>query len=402
MKRTFKYRLLGNKVTMSKADTWLYLCRWLYNTALEQRILIYSQNKGQISCYSQHRQLTELKEAFPVYLDISSQTLQDVVERLDRAYSHFLRRVKNGDKRVGFPRFKGNDRYNSFTLKQHSWKINGKYFHITNIGKFKMRLSRAIEGNIKTIVVRKEHDKWYACFNCDNVPEKKLAKIDNVVGLDVGVKSFLVDSNGNKVDNPKYLIQSESLLRRRHRMLDRRRKGSGRKIDARILLTKAYEKVRNQRKDFLHKLSTKYVKDYGVLIFEDLCINGMAQNQYLAKSISDVGWGYFYGFCIYKAVEAGRQIIRISRWEPTSKTCSECGAINEKLKLSDRKWICMSCGVLHDRDYNAAKNIKRVGQTQQALTCEDTQSVACESLNHGSGECQGKNLRKWQMAGGMR
>jgi len=388
MRKTFKYRLLGNKATFAKADKWLYLCRWLYNTALDQRIQIYRQNKVKISGYDQCNQLPELKEHFTEYSDISAQTLQSVIERLSIYYDNFFRRIKKGGQKAGFPRFKGKDRYDSFILKNTGWTLDGKYLIIKKIGKFKLRLSRPIEGDIKTIAIHRESDKWYACFSCDNVTEKKLPKQDNSVGLDVGIKSFLVDSEGEVVDNPQYFRQSEALLRRRQRVLSRRKKGSNRRKEARILVSKVHEKVKNQRNDFLHKLANQYIKNYGTLVFEDLNIMGMVKNHNLAKSISYVGWWKFYELCAYKAEEAGRQVIRIPRFEPTSKKCSNCGAINQELKLSDREWICKECGVLHDRDYNAAKNIKRVGQTQQALTCGNTQSVACESPNTSSRECQ--------------
>lgn len=377
MKKTYRYRLLGNKPTFGKASEWLLLCQRLYNVALEQRIGIYRQNKGSISCYSQINQLPELKVVFPEYGGVGSQVLQDVVERLDRAYKAFFRRVKNGNGKVGFPRFKGKDRYDSFTLKQAGWKLDGKYLSIRNVGRFKLRLSRPIEGDIKIVTIRKEATgKWYACFSCGNVPEKRLPESGRVIGLDVGIKSFLVDSEGNKVDNPAYFRQSERLLRRRQRRLCLRVKGSHGRRKARVLVAKAHEKVKNQRLDFLHKVANSYIRNYGTLVFEDLNIKGMVRNHNLAKSISDSSWGTFYGLCAYKAEEAGRQIIRIPRFEPSSKTCSECGAINQELKLSDRQWVCKSCGALHDRDYNAAKNIRRVGQTLQELTYGISQSVS--------------------------
>lgn len=345
--------------------------------ALEQHIAIYKQNRKYISCYSQINQLPELKAAFPEYREVDAQVLQEVIERLDKAYAGFFRRVKNGNGKAGFPRFKGKDRYDSFTLKKQGWKLDGKYLTIRKVGKFKLRLSRPIEGDIKTVTVRREATgKWYVCFSCDNVPERRLSESDKIIGIDVGIKSFLVDSEGNKVDNPAYFRQSEKLLRRRQRTLCRRVKGSHGRRKARILVAKAHEKVKNQRNDFLHKAANFYIKNYGTLVFEDLNIKGMVMNHNLAKSISDSSWGIFYGFCTYKAEEADRQIIRIPRFEPSSKACNECGAINQELKLGDRQWVCKSCGVLHDRDYNAAKNIRRVGQILQELTYENAQSVS--------------------------
>ena len=385
MRRTYKYRLLGNSIVVNKADNWLNLCRDLYNVALEQRIAIYHQNKGSISRYNQMNQLPELRAFFPEYQDVGSQVLQDVIERLDRAYKAFFRRVKNGNGKVGFPRFRGKDRYDSFTLKQAGWKLDGKYISIRNLGRFKLKLSRPIEGNIKTVTIRKEAtSKWYVCFSCNKVPEKRLPESDKSIGIDVGIKSFLVDSQGNKVENPAYLRQSQRLLRRRQRTLCRRVKGSQHRREARFLVAKAHEKVANQRNDFLHKLANHYVSNYGVICVEDLNINGMVRNHNLAKSIGDASWGKFFELLFYKAEEAGRTVIKVPRFEPTSKRCSACGAINQDLTLNDRQWVCKACGVLHDRDINGAQNIydvgmkiyrSRVGLTLQEVTYENTQSV---------------------------
>lgn len=386
MRKTFKYRLVGSKEAFNNANTWLTLCRHLYNCALEQRIVIYKQNKGKISLYEQEHQLIELRKEFPEYKYIDMQVLRDPLERLDRAYHGFFNRVKQGKLKVGYPRFKSNSRYNSFTLKQHGWKLEGNQLIIRNIGTFKIRLSRPIEGNIKIITIHRTlTDEWYVLFSCNDVPEKKLPQSDKVVGVDVGIKSFLVDSDGNKVENPAYYRKSEQLLKRNQRVLSRRKKGSNGRRKARMVVAKSYEKVTSQRRDFLHKTSSLYIKNYRTLIFEDLNINGMVKNIHLSKAISDTGWGLFYVFCKYKAEEAGRCIIRIPQFEPTSKTCSECGAINQELKLSERNWLCKSCGTYHDRDFNAAKNIKRVGQTQQELTYGNSQSVSCESTQV---ECQ--------------
>jgi len=376
MKKTFKYRLLGNRQAFGNADRWLKLCRNLYNVALEQRISTYRQNRGCISCYDQINQLPDLKVAFPEYSEVGSQVLQEVLERLDKAYKAFFRRVK-GKEKAGFPRFRGRDRYDSFTLKQAGWKLDGKYLSIRNVGRFKLRLSREIEGVIKTVTIRREATgKWYVCFSCDQVPERKLEPSTDTIGIDVGIKSFLVDSEGNKVDNPQYFRQSEKLLRRRQRMLFRRERGSTGRRKARVLVAKAHEKVRNQRRDFLHKIANHYIKNYGEICLEDLNIRGMVRNHKLAKSISDASWGQFNELLNHKAEEAGRKVVWVPRFEPSSKRCSECGAINQELKLSDRQWVCKECGVLHDRDYNAAKNILRAGQALQEPTYAVTQSVS--------------------------
>lgn len=376
MRKTYKYRLLGNRNVFQNADNWLYLCCKLYNAVLEQRIWAYKRRHITITCYDQMKELPEIKMDFPEYKKINAQTLQEVLERLDKAYKSFFRRL-GGNSKAGFPHFKGRERYDSFTLKQSGWKLEGRYLTITNIGRFKMRLSRPIEGVVKTITIKREPTgKWYACFSCDKVFENALPESDRAIGIDVGIKSFLVDSDNNAVENPSYLKDSLKLLRRRQRVLSRRKKSGSNRRKARLLVAKAHEKVKNQRKDFLHKTANYYVQNYGTIFIEDLNIRGMVKNHHLARSITDASWGQFIGLLEYKAEEAGRTLIRIPRFEPTSKTCSECGAVNQELKLSDRQWVCNSCGILHDRDYNAAKNILRVGQTLQDKTYAVVQSVS--------------------------
>ena len=374
MKKTFRYRIYANAETEDNAERWLTLCRHLYNAGLEQKITVHRQNKGHISSYDQIKQLPELKVSFPEYYDVGSQVLQEVLERLDKAYDGFFRRVKHGGK-VGFPRFKGRDRYDSFTLKQAGWKLDGKYLSISKVGRFKLRLSREIQGNIKTIIIRREASgKWYACFSCDNVPEKKLSESDTQIGIDVGIKSFLVDSEGSKVDNPQYLRHSEGVLRRRQRKLCRRVKGSNGRRHARVLVARSHETVRSQRNDFLHKLANQYVAKYGVICVEDLNIKGMVRNKHLSKSISDSSWGKFFELLTYKAEEAGRKVIKVSP-NNTSQICSECGEKVEK-SLAVRTHHCPYCGLVLDRDENAARNILQAGQTCQELTWQNTACVS--------------------------
>jgi putative transposase len=207
---------------------------------------------------------------------------------------------------------------------------------------------------------------------------------DKVVGLDVGIKSFLVDSEGNPpIENPKYLKHVLKGLRVRQRKLARAKKGSNRRKNTKLLLSKCYEKIANQRSDFQHKLANEYIKNYGVIVFEKLQIRNMVKNHKLARDISDCAWGQFFEFLDYKAEYAGRLIFRDNP-RNTSRKCHICGAINKDLKLSDRTWICQNCGTLHDRDFNAAINhknegieyLKRLGQSHQAKTKEVALCVA--------------------------
>lgn len=376
MRKTFKYRISANKETTAKAEYWLELCRVLYNSALAERIYAYKMQGMTISCFSQMKQLPDIKQENPEYRLVGSQTLQEVLERLDKAYKAFFRRVKQGGA-PGFPRFKGKSRYDSFTLKQAGWKLEGKYLYVRNIGKFKLKLSRQIEGDVKTITIgRSPTNKWYACFSCDNVPERRLPQSDRTIGLDVGIKSFLTDSEGTKVENPKFLKHTLKELRVRQRKLAKANKGSSRRKKTKLRVAKCHEKIANQRRDFHHKLADKYVKGYGVIVIENLGIANMVQNHKLARDISDCAWGEFLGILSYRAEEAGRKVIKAPRFEPTSKKCSCCGEVNHNLKLSDRTWVCLQCGTIHDRDENAAINLKRFGQNHQEVTYASTQCVS--------------------------
>lgn len=376
MRKTFKYKISTNKENVAKAEYWLELCRVLYNSALAERIYAYNMQGVTISCFNQIKELTAMKKENPEYYLIYSSVLQQVIERLDGAYQSFFRRIKQGKVKAGFPRFKGKNRYDSFTLKNNNWKLEGKYLTIRNIGKLKLHLSRPIQGDIKTITIRRTPtNKWYACFSCDNVPERKLPKSDKIIGLDVGIKSFLTDSEGNKVDNPKFLKHSLKKLRIKQRRLSRASKGSNRRKKSRLQLAKCYEKVSNQRRDFHHKLVNKYVNNYGIIVIENLKIINMVRNHKLARDIGDCAWGQFFEILKYRAEEAGRTVIQIDP-RNTSKICSYCGEINHTLKLGDRTWVCLECGIIHDRDENAAINIRGVGQTLQEVTYENAQSVS--------------------------
>jgi len=367
MRKTFLYETRVNQKTANNATQWLETCRTLYNLALDQRISIYRQDRKTISVYDQANQLPELKTAYPEFKAVGSQVLQDVLERLDKAYKAFFRRVKLKGQKAGFPRFKGYGRYDSFTLKQAGWKLDGRHLTITRVGRFKLFLSRPIEGDIKTITVRRAPSgKWLIAFSCDNVPEKKQPLSDKEVGIDVGIKSFCVDSDGGFVENPAYFRKSEQQLRRRQRDLSRKQRGSKNRAEARTLVAKTHTKINNQRRDFLHKVANAYIKDYGTIMVEDLKIKNMVQNRHLAKSISDASWGKFFEFLSYKAEEAGRVVIKVVP-QGTSQICSSCGEKVPKT-LAVRTHRCPYCGLTMDRDLNASINILQAGQACQALT----------------------------------
>ncbi|MCR4293647.1 MAG: transposase [Candidatus Kuenenia sp.] len=374
MRKTFLYHAKINNQTETTCHKWLNICREVYNSALSQRINKFKETGKTISCYDQQKQLTSIKRDFPETKKVNSQTLQDVLERLDKGYKAFFRRVKSGEK-PGFPRFKNRQGYNSFTLKQTGYKLDGRYLHIKNVGRFKLFLSRPIEGDIKTITVRRTStNKWFASFSCDNVPTQILTEIDKEVGIDVGIKSFCVDSEGEQTQNPKFFKQSEKLLRRRQRSLCRKKKGSIRRSKTRLLVAKAHEKVTNQRKDFLHKVANQYIGKFQTIYIEDLNIKGMIKNRHLSKSIADCSWKTFFQFLSYKAENAGRKVIKVNP-NGTSQKCSACGERVPK-NLSVRIHNCPFCGLKIDRDLNASINIRRDGQSRQALTSDMLELVA--------------------------
>lgn len=236
MRKTFLFRAKINKITETNCREWLNVCRTVYNSALNQRINIFKESGKTISVYDQCNQLPAIKKNFPEIKIVNSQTLQDVLDRLDKAYKAFFRRVKNGEN-PGFPRFKNTNSYNSFTLKQTGYKLEGRYLYVKNVGRFKLFLSRPIEGQIKTVTIRRmPTGKWFVAFSCDDVPAKQFPDTTKEIGIDVGIKSFCVDSEAGIIHNPKFLRESEKLLRRRYRKLSRRKKGSQRRNKSRILL----------------------------------------------------------------------------------------------------------------------------------------------------------------------
>jgi len=307
----------------------------------------------------QDSQLPELKIAFPEYREVGSQVLQEVLEHLDKAYQGFFRRVKSGNGKAGFPRFKGRGRYDSFTLKQAGWKLDGKYLTIRNVGTFKLRLSRPIEGDIKTVIIRRASTgKWYTTFSCDNVASRPLPATGKAIGIDVGCESFLTTSEGEKIGNPRFFKKSQDTLAMRQRRLSRRKKGSKHRAKARVLVAKAYEKINNQRRDFHFKTANGLVANY-----DTICIEKMNawNSDYTAlnRSMRDVAWFGFFDILRFKAEEAGREVIEVPA-KNTTQMCSQCRELVPK-DLGVRIHSCPHCGLTIDRDLNAALNILRLG-----------------------------------------
>jgi len=391
--QTFKYRLYPTKEQAQKLQSTLDTCCSLYNSALEERREAYRLQRVSLSYAHQANELPNCKAEDPELRDVYSQVLQDTLKRLDRAFQNFFRRVKNGDKKPGFPRFKGKNRYHSFTYPQSGFGIENGKLHLSKIGNIKIKLHRPIEGEIKTLIITKSIDGWYACFSVE-VPTPKPKPIKTAVGIDVGLNSFVTLSTGEHIDNPKWFRNSEGRLAHHQKSLSRKKLGSQNRNKQRVKVAKLHERVANQRKDFHHKLSRQLVDKYDLVAYEDLNIKGMKKNHHLAKSISDAGWGQFVAFVSYKAEYAGGIAIAVNP-SGTSINCSACGFPVLK-SLATRVHRCPNCGLIMDRDENAARNILARALPQEL---RDVKPVEIEPLpisgQARSGKQEAIGLNRW-------
>jgi putative transposase len=297
---------------------------------------------------------------------------------MDAAFTAFFR------KRAKYPNFKSKYGHQSFSCPQH---VRMNFIHslvyIPKLKWVKIKIDRDFFGRLKTCTVsRTSTDKYFISILVDDgkeLPPKKEIREETSLGIDVGLKSFLVGSDGVEVDNPKFYREAEPRIVCLSQRLSRKQKDSKNRAKAKKKLALAHEKVANRRKDFLHKLTTEIVKNHDAIFVEDLNIRGMLKNHCLAKSISDASWSKFFEFLKYKCEWYGKNLIEIGRFEPSSKMCG-CGVVNTKLKLSDRSWTCESCGVENDRDYLAARNIKKFGLMGQVYNTYPPADSRIESV----------------------
>lgn len=378
--RSFKYRIYPSHSQEECLKDILLQNQILYNCALSQRIEYYrkaklnNSNKRSLSYYDQSRQLVDLRAELPEYKKIYSQTLQHTLKKVDLAYQAFFARVKKG-LTPGFPRFKSIDRYNSFTFPQISchnkkgWiggiKLTGNKLKVHGVTRtIKVVVHRLLEGTPKTATIKRESSgKWHIIIVCDNVLSNDIIKTNHKTsGIDLGITNFLTFDNGEKIDHPKPTKAFAAKLAKLQGRLSRKKYKSNNRKKAKIKVAKTYEKIRNIRNDFAHKLSNKLVKSHDKIILEKLDIKNMIakDSKNLSKSIYDVSWSKFTEYLKYKAEEAGTELIFVNP-RNTSKTCSGCGNIKDNLELSDRVYNCSLCSLKLDRDINAAKNIKKLG-----------------------------------------
>jgi putative transposase len=358
--KTFKYRIYPTKHQQTLLSATLEECRWLYNKTLEYRKKTWELNNQTTSLYDTISKISSWKQERPYLSYVHSQILQNVCVRVDLAFKSFFRRVKHGEK-PGYPRFKGKGRYDSFTYPQSGFKLEENKLRLSKIGMIQIRLHRPIEGKVKTCTIREINEKWFVCFSCNDVPTNTLPVSDKVIGIDLGLHSFATQSDGKKIDNPRFFRCDEQSLMKVQRRFSVSEKGTAKRAKLKKSVARIHERIRNRRTNFAHQLSRKLINQYGVIAFEDLNIQQMLQNgsRGLNKSISDAAWRQLIQYSMYKAEDAGRRVILVDP-RNTSKMCSRCGKLVEK-ELSDRLHVCPMCGLEIDRDTNAAINILRLG-----------------------------------------
>ena len=369
VKKSFLYRLYPNKAQAILLDKHFGCTRLIYNWALGEKIRVYQDTGESLSRYKLQEQLPVMKQTERPWLaEVNAQSLQASLINLDRAFLNFFKH------KTKFPRFKKKNHRQSFQVPQRG-QIDfeaGKLIIPKFLEGIRCKISRRFEGETKTFTVYKTTTgKYFVSVlveTPDEIPAKDVITEAGTIGIDVGIKDFCTLSTGEKVENPKHLRSELARLKVLQRRASKKKKGGNNRKKAVLKVAKLHEKISNRRNDFLHKLTHRLTNENQVdsLAIEDLNIVGMMKNRCLAQAVADVSWSEFFRQLEYKAEWRGKNLLKIGRFEPSSRTCDVCGAINQELKLADREWVC-PCGVKHDRDILAARNIKRFALAKDNL-----------------------------------
>lgn len=341
------------------------ICRLVYNLALETKIRAWQGAQKNLSAYDLMYQIPELKEAYPWISEVDSQAVNASINKLDAAFKGFFR----GN---GFPKFKSRKGRQSFQCPNNTRRVDFEKntISIPKIPAIKAAISRTFDGQIKTVTIsRTPTGKYFASVLVDNkkdLPAKPAVKPETTIGIDVGIKSFVVTSDGLFFEPTRYLKNSLERLKCLQRRASRKKKGSNNRKKANLCVAILHEKIHNQRVDYCHKITTGLIRDNqaDTFVIEDLAVVNMLKNRKLSQAIADVSFGEFFRQLAYKCEWYGKNLVKIGRFEPSSKTCSHCGHVKDDLTLADREWTCDGCGLIHDRDLNAARNIKAFGLKQ--------------------------------------
>jgi putative transposase len=383
IRKGYKYRIYPNKEQQMFLERHFGACRFIYNWGLNCKIKHYETTKKAINHATLNKKLTQLKKELIWLNDIGSQSLQMEIINLDTAFKNFFRAKK------GFPKFKNkHNNHKSFQIPDNSginYRIkNNKLF----IPKLKSGINiiqhRSFEGKMKMLTISKNPSGQYFATilveTVSNIIESKPIKEETTIGIDLGIKDFLVTSKGEKTTNPKFLIKAQRKLKKEQKKLSHKIKNSNNRNKQRIKVARIYQKIVNQRTDFQHKLSSKIISENQTICIEDLAVSNMIKNHKLAKSISDCSWSGFIRQLNYKANWYGVNLVTIGRFDPSTKLCNVCGQINNNLTLKDREWTC-DCGARHDRDVNAAINIKNFGIVKSNYPLLKLNTVGSTEIN---------------------